>query len=121
MIKFNSDDQIEEKNIPQILEKLSKERFANQIKANALGAEIYDDLKSKGSCSIKRLLNWLYFTENLLKLISNVLKFYQDIVIAEFYDNNFKLKIKNPTDTSGKNTIGFLFGLFEDNVRAFLI
>ena len=36
--------------------------------------------------------------------------------LAEFYDNNFKLKILDPKNNMNNNTIGFLIGLFEDYV-----
>jgi hypothetical protein len=46
-----------------------------------------------------------------LKCISKILNHFDDVYIVESWDNNFKLKIKK---NSNGNTIGFLFGLMED-------
>jgi hypothetical protein len=82
---------------------LGKTQFSGLIKPSGVGAEIYEDFSTKKVCSIKRMCG---------KLIH----FYEDIVIAEFYDNNFKLKLKSPSQNLVRNTIGFLFSLFEDYV-----
>ena len=99
-----------------IFGKLGKKKYSEFIGSKNLGSEIHEEFITKESCSIKRIINWLYFTENLLNLCSKLMTYYQDVSIAEFYDNNFKLKILNPRTNSLKNTIGFLFGLFEDYV-----
>ncbi len=86
------------------------------IKPSGVGAEIYEDFSTKKACSIKRIINWVYFTENLMNLCGKLIYFYEDITIAEFYDNNFKLKLRSPSPNLMRNTIGFLFSLFEDYV-----
>ena len=53
----------------------------------------------------------MFYTENALKCIAKTLKNFEDITIIEFWDNIFKLKIKK---NSSNNSIGFLFGLIED-------
>ncbi len=46
-----------------------------------------------------------------MKAISKILNQFADVYIIEFWDNIFKLKIKK---SSNNNSIGYLFGLFED-------
>ena len=46
--------------------------------------------------------------------LSQILIHFKNIFITEFLDNNFKIKVKKNTDN--KLTIGFLFGLLEDQV-----
>lgn len=87
------------------------------MKLNDLGHEIFEDFEIKKNCSIKKIINWLYFTENLLEICGKLMTYYQEISIAELYDNNFKVKLKNPSDESKIHSIGFLFGLFEDYVN----
>ena len=87
------------------------------IEENKIGADIFAELKAKKYCSFKKIINWLYFTENLLGFCANLMRYYQSVMIVEFYDNNFKLKLKSPRNNSFKNTIGFLFGIIEDSVK----
>lgn len=57
------------------------------------------------------MIEWTFYSENALKCVNKLLESFDDIVIAEFWDNNFKLKIKKNQNV---NSIGFLFGLIED-------
>ncbi len=109
------DDQIEDKELTDLLSKLNKKKYVTLVQKK-IGAEIHEEFSTKKFCSIRKLFNWLFFTENILKLCSKMRNFYEQIVIAEFYDCNFKLKVQKPTENNTKNTIGFLFGLFEDYV-----
>lgn len=73
-------------------------------------------LDLKGKVAIIKILNWIFFTENALKCIAQILKHYKSIYISEFLDNNYKIKIKKNEANNNKSTIGFLFGLLEDQV-----
>ncbi len=60
------------------------------------------------------LLEWVFYTDNILLCISKLLHLYPDVFIVEFWASNFKIKIlKN----ENQNSIGFLFGLFEDQKK----
>ncbi len=109
------DDKIEDKELKNLLSKLNKKKYVTLVQKK-IGAEIHEEFSTKKFCSIRKLFNWLFFTENILKLCSKMRNFYEQIVIAEIYDCNFKLKVQKPTENNTKNTIGFLFGLFEDYV-----
>lgn len=55
----------------------------------------------------------------MLKCINKLLDHFDAVVISEFWENNFKLKIKKSNNMSV--TIGFMFGLIEDQVKIFFI
>jgi hypothetical protein len=99
-----------------LFSKINRKNYVTLIQKK-IGAEIHEEFSTKKFCSIRKLLNWVFYTENILKLCSKLSNFYEQIVIAEFYDCNFKLKVQNPTSNNTKSTIGFLFGLFEDYVK----
>ncbi len=66
---------------------------------------------------IMKVLDWIFYTENCLKCLGKISNYFKDIYISEFWDNNYKIKIKK--NTSNNSTIGFLFGLLEDQVFNF--
>jgi hypothetical protein len=68
-------------------------------------------LRIRGSIHLKRLIEWTFYSENILKCISRITNYFTDISIVEFYDNNYKLKIRKNNNSS---SIGFLFGFVED-------
>lgn len=71
-------------------------------------------MEAKGKIAILRVIDWIFYTENALKCLGNILNYFKDIFISEFWDNNYKIKIKK--NSSNNSTIGFLFGLLEDQV-----
>jgi hypothetical protein len=50
----------------------------------------------------------------VLKISKKLLQFFPEVYIAEFYDNNFKLKMKKREIEA--MSIGSLFSIFEDMV-----
>ncbi len=61
---------------------------------------------------MKRVIEWTYYNDNVLKCAAKIVNTYEEVSIVEFWDNNFKLKIKKRKNSG--NSIGFLFGLLED-------
>lgn len=57
-------------------------------------------------------MEWIYNTDNTLKCVDRVLNHFDHVVIADFWDSNFKLKIKK--NESQNYSIGFIFGMIED-------
>ena len=68
-------------------------------------------MQTRGPITIKKIIEWIFYNDNLLKCCLKLSKNYQKITIVEFWDNNFKLKIEK---NSSGNNIGSLFGLLED-------
>ncbi len=74
-------------------------------------------LNSGRPLSVKRLLDWAFYTENFIKCVDKLLNHFDEVIISEFWENNFKLKIRK--DNKSLITIGFMFGLIEDQVKFF--
>ncbi len=93
------------------LNSIRKSNYSNFINQTDLGRELYDDLTNKGKLSIKKLTEWTYLIDNILGFSNKLSNQFEDISIAEFYDNNLKIKIGKSKE---KISIGSLFGLLED-------
>ncbi len=59
------------------------------------------------------MIDWSFYVQNVLLCISKLLNVFNEVVVNEFWENNFKLKIKK---NNNPVTIGYLFGIFEDQV-----
>ena len=99
-------------NINDILKKIDKSNFINELKQGRFGSKIVKDIEINDYITIRTLLSWIFFVENSLKFIRNADKYFENIILTEFIDNNFLFKMKKNQDTK---SIGFLFGLFEKN------
>jgi ATP-binding cassette subfamily A (ABC1) protein 3 len=99
-------------NINEILKKIDKSNFINELKQGRFGSKIVKDIEINDNITIRTLLSWIFFVENSLKFIRNADKYFENIILTEFIDNNFLFKMKKNQDTK---SIGFLFGLFEKN------
>ena len=105
-IKINMD------NINDILKRLGKEHFINELQKGRLGSKIIREIKMNNDIPIRTLISWVFFVENSLKFIKKAEKYFETIILTEFIDNNFLFKMKKNQDTK---SIGFFFGLFESN------
>ena len=105
-IKINMD------NINDILKKLGKEHFINELQKGKFGSKIIREIKINNDIPIRTLVSWVFFVENALKFIKKAEKYFETIILTEFIDNNFLFKMKKNQDTK---SIGFFFGLFESN------
>jgi hypothetical protein len=64
---------------------------------------------------VKKLIDFIHNSKYAAKLISFLLINFSTIKIAEYYENTYKIKIyKQDRDMK---SIGFVFGLLEDNVK----
>jgi len=115
LISKTKDDHVNNKDMNNLLNKMGKSKYLTLFDDNNLGREINDEVgrSPEGVVSAKRFLNWIHFTDQILKLSAKLLEnFPPNVTVSEFYESNFKLKImKNEKENT---TIGFLFGLFED-------
>lgn len=79
------------------------------IKPDNLGCEIYNDMSLQGNTSITRLIEFNHYTTSIIRLIEELLKMFDSVEIAEYWENTYTLKINKKDDVS----IGLLFGLFD--------
>ena len=107
---FNKKTKINQENIKDILMKLNKGNYCNELKEKRLGEKIIRDIDLKGNISLITLLNWIFFVQNALKFIKNAQNYFEEIILSEHIENNFLFKMKKNENTK---SIGFFFGLFE--------
>ena len=111
-IKYNKKTKINKENIKDILIKLNKSNYIDELKENRLGKKIMKDIEINGSIILITLLNWIFFVENAFKFIKNAINYFDEIYLAEFIENSFLFKMKKGPKTK---SIGFFFGLFEQH------
>lgn len=70
----------------------------------------------KTTITIKSFCKYVYYMENILELISNLLAHFKSINVIYVYENNIKLKLPK-SDDQNTPTIGFLLGMLEENKR----
>ena len=61
--------------------------------------------------NLRKLVEWIFYSENFIKCTDKILDHFSDVSVVEFWENNYKLKVKKNQNIS---SIGFLFGLVED-------
>jgi hypothetical protein len=81
-----------------------------------MGYHLLKELNTVGKIPLIKLVEWTYFIENALTLISQIMPHFKDIILSEFVGNNFIFKIKK-TIGSTEKSIGFLFGFIEELVN----
>ena len=109
---YNKKTKINNSNINDILIRLNKNNFNNELKEDRLGKKIIRDIKINGSISLITLINWIFFLENAFKFIQYAKDYFEEIILSEYLENNFLFKMKKGENTK---SIGFFFGLFEQH------
>lgn len=69
---------------------------------------------TNGTLTVKKLIDFIHNSKFVVKLITKLLNSFSTIKIAEYYENTYKVKIYKQ-DREMKS-IGFVFGVVEDNV-----
>jgi len=62
--------------------------------------------------SLKKLLNWTFYTDNLIKLLKILNETFEQIKITEYLENNYTIEIPKKSEIS----IGKVFGILEEQV-----
>jgi ATP-binding cassette subfamily A (ABC1) protein 3 len=99
-------------NVESVLNTLGKNYFKEELKEGRLGSRINKSLHLNNGVSIGVLLNWIFFVENAIKFIRKGKDYFEEIILAEYIENNFLFKMKKGNNTK---SIGFFFGLFEES------
>ena len=108
---YKIDAMVNKNNLSEVLINLDKKNFLKEIEG-PFGKSINYMMKLNGSISIIALYKWIYYIENALKFIKKGKKYYNEIILAEHIEDTFLFKINKE---GFSKTIGFLFGLFEEN------
>ena len=123
--KYNIDEkdkeeQINLENINIFLEKYNLNHFNQELKKDRLGGKIIEEIDFGGYVYLSRIISWIYFLENALKMIQIILKDFPEIHCSDYGENNFVFKIKRKRNEDEKS-IGYLFGIIEENSNKFNI
>ena len=109
---------INNENLYSILSALGKQNFYDEFKPGRLGEKIQKNINLNGNISVEVLLDFIFFVENAIKFIKCGRDYFEQIILAEFIENNFLFKLKKGKDNK---SIGFFFGLFEENKNKYNI
>ena len=104
----------------ECLNKYNLNRYKNQFNYNLFGGNLLEELKINGYIPLKKIILWLYDLKCVMSLIKLIKEYFKEIFCVDYKDNNFIFKIKRNRE-KGEKTIGFLFGLIEDNKDKFNI
>ena len=107
-------------NISTFLEKYNLTQFNQELKKDRLGGKIIEEINACGYVFFKRIISWIYFLENALNMIEIILKDFPEIHCSDYGENNFVFKIKRNRNENEKS-IGYLFGIIEENNHKFNI
>ena len=110
--ELNYDLKVDHNNLEEILNILGKKNYFEELRPGRLGERIRKSINLNGKINIGVLLGWLFFVENALKFIKKGKKYFSQIVLSEYIENNFLFRLKKKDDTK---SIGFFFGLFEES------
>ena len=121
--KINNEDkeaQVNLNNIETFLNKYNLMQFHQELKAERLGGKIIEEINAGGYVYLSRIISWIYFLENALKMVQIILNDFPEIHCSDYGENNFVFKIKRNRNTDEKS-IGYLFGIIEENNHKFNI
>ena len=111
-VMYNKKTKVNKENINNILIKLNKSNFCNELNENRLGKKIIRDIELNGSIALLTLINWIFFVQNAFKFIKYAQNYFEEIILSEHIENNFLFKMKKGENVK---SIGFFFGLFEQH------
>jgi len=107
-------------NIKTYLEKYNLQHFNKELTNERLGGKIIEEINFGTYVNLSRIISWIYFLENALKMIQVILSDFPEIHCSDYGENNFVFKIKRNRNEDEK-TIGYLFGIIEENSNKFNI
>ena len=120
-IKYDDKKQnINKNNLEQLLKTYGLEKYYGQIQKELLGGKIFEELEFKGHISFDKILLWIYYLKNALGMIKVIMNYFNEIYCVEHGENKFIFKIKR-NKIKGEKSIGFLFGLIEENKEKYNI
>ena len=118
--KEDREAQINLNNIFVILEKYNLSRFKEELTIDRLGGKIIEEINTCGYVYLSRIISWIYFLENALKMVKIILIDFPEIHCSDYGENNFVFKIKRNRNGEDKS-IGYLYGIIEENNHKFNI
>ena len=96
------------------------EKYKALLKTELFGRKILNEINLKGFIPFKKILFWIYYLKNVLGMIKLIKEYFNEIFCVDYDENSFVFNIKR-YKTKEEKSIGFLFGLIEDNKIKFNI
>ena len=96
------------------------DKYKTLLKTELFGRKILNEINLKGFIPFKKILFWIYYLKNVLGMIKLIKEYFNEIFCVDYDENSFVFNIKRYT-TKEEKSIGFLFGLIEDNKIKFNI
>jgi len=112
--------EINSENMENILKKYNLDKYAKQLQKESLGGKIMEEIEAYKYVHFSRIITWIYYLDNALNMIKIILKDFPEIHCTDYGENNLIFKIKR-NKSEGEKSIGYLFGIIEENKNKFNI
>jgi len=96
------------------LERKGLNDLASELGPNGIGVDFYEMDKKKIAIQAEELFQWQFTESNGEKFVDMITNKFQGVEIVEHWGDSWRLKIDR-----GNFSIGYMFGLVEDNKAAF--
>ena len=96
------------------------DKYKSQLKKGLFGDKLLSEINIKGYIPFKKILLWIYYLKCVFGMIKIIKEYFNEIYCVDFGENNFVFNVKR-YKTKEEKSIGFLFGLIEDNKNKFNI
>lgn len=116
-LNLTADQQLTLDRVDGILAKVGSRLSSDLIRKDHIGCELHEDLQMYGAMTAGDLLQWNHYISNLFRTIKDLLDLFDEVTIAEYWENTFTLKFKR----NERLSIGYLFGYFDDIVISLTI
>ena len=111
---------IDKNSFVECFNKYNLEKYINQFNRELFGSKIIEEVSSRGHIKLNKILLALYYPTCALGIIKLIKEYFNKIKCVYFKDNNFLFQIERNKSIEEKS-IGFLFGLIENNKSQFKI
>ena len=118
ILEEDKETKIDLNNLSIFLEKYKLSHFNKELTKDRLGGKIIEEINFDGYIYLNRIISWIYFLENALKMVQIILLDFPEIHCSDYGENNFIFKIKR---CENEKSIGYLFGIIEENNNKFNI
>ena len=119
--KEDINDEIDTESFEKYFDKYNKiKKYKELFKKELFGKKLFEEINTEGYVYFKKIIVAVYYLKCSLKLMKLIQQYFEKILCVEYKDNNFTFYIKR-NKVKGEKTIGFLFGLIEENKNQFNI
>ena len=96
------------------------DRYKSQLKKGLFGGKLLSEINLRGYIPFKKILLWIYYLKCVLSMIKLIKEYFSEIFCVDYGENNFVFNVKR-YKTKEEKSIGFLFGLIEENKNKYNI